>query len=68
MTPRYINMIASSKDAALVISLVFNVVILAAFWRLWRSREALQDKVTGLMLETVKEVTKLMVKLMERGK
>ncbi len=66
MNPFLVDSISKSKDAALVISLIFNVLAWAAIWRLWKSREALQDKVTGLMIEMVKEVSRMTVKLMER--
>ena len=51
-------MIASSKDAALVVSLVFNLIACGAIWRLWKSREALQEKVTRLLCETIEELNR----------
>jgi len=51
-------MIATSKDVALVVSLVFNLVACGAIWRLWKSREALQDKVTKLLQETIEELNR----------
>jgi len=66
LNPRWINLVAQSKDAALVMSLVFNVVACAAIWRLWRSREALQDRVTGMLTELVKELSRMTANLIER--
>jgi hypothetical protein len=58
MSPYWINMIAASKDVALVMSLVFNLVACMAIWRLWKSREALQGKVMKLLTETIEELNR----------
>jgi hypothetical protein len=58
MTPYLIKMIAASKDVALVLSLVFNLIACGAIYKLWRSREALQDKVTGLLTEVIEELNR----------
>lgn len=58
--------IAGSKDVALVLSLTFNFVACGAIWRLWKSREALQDKVTAMLTELVKELSKMTANLTEK--
>lgn len=68
MSPGWIDLIAGSRDAALVLSLLFNVALGAAIWRLWRSREALQDKVTSMLAELLKELTRYMPNMIARGK
>lgn len=57
---------ANSKDAALILSLLFNVMASAAIWRLWKSREALQDKVTGMLGELLTELSRLMARLVDK--
>ena len=59
-------MLAGSKDVALVLSLLFNVVACTAIWRLWKSREALQDKVTEMLTNLIKELASMTSKLMEK--
>ncbi|MCP3923009.1 MAG: hypothetical protein GY714_10525 [Desulfobacterales bacterium] len=51
-----------SKEAALVLSLMFNAIQLAAIWRLWVSREALSDKITGMATDLVRELSRMMLK------
>jgi len=58
--------IAGSKDVALVLSLTFNFATCGAIWRLWKSREALQDKVTAMLTELVKELSKMTTNLVDR--
>jgi len=58
MSPHLIKMIAASKDVALVLSLVFNLIACGAIWKLWRSREVLQDKVTALLTEVIEELNR----------
>jgi hypothetical protein len=58
--------VAASKDVALVLSLVFNVAACEAIRRLWKSREALQDKVTAMLTGLVKELSKMTANLTER--
>ena len=58
MTPYFIKMIAASKDVALVLSLVFNLIACGAIWKLWKSRETLQDKVTGLLTQVIEELNR----------
>jgi len=55
--------IAGSKDVALVLSLMFNAFACGAIWRLWKSRENLQDKVTAMLTELVKELAKMTANL-----
>lgn len=50
--------IAASKDVALVLSLSFNAGLCGAIWLLWRSREALQEKVTSLLVELIQEMNR----------
>ena len=59
MSPDWIKFISTSKDAALVISLLFNFLAVGAIWRLWQGYGALQDKVTGMLTELVSELMKL---------
>ena len=68
MSARWIDFVANSKDAALVLSLLFNLIACGAAWRLWKSREALQDKVTAMLSEVVKELTRLLVTLAGRDR
>jgi len=68
VNPETIKYVAGSKDVALVLSLVFNVTACGAIWRLWKSREALQDKVTAMLTELVKELSKMTFNLTETGK
>jgi len=58
MTPYLIKMIAASKDVALVLSLVFNLIACGAIYKLWRSRETLQDKVTALLSQVIEELNR----------
>ena len=58
MSPSWIDMIATSKNVALVVSLSFNLIACGAIWKLWKSREALQDKVTKLLHETIEELNR----------
>jgi len=66
VNPGIIKYIAGSKDVALVLSLVFNAAACTAIWRLWKSREALQDKVTAMLTELVKELSKMTANLTEK--
>lgn len=66
MNPGIVKYIAGSKDVALMLSLFFNVAACGAIWRLWKSREALQDKVTAMLTELVKELSKMTANLMEK--
>ena len=68
MSGWWIKTIANSKDAALVMSLLFNVIACGAIWRLWKSKEALQDRVTNMLGELLKELTRLTANLAERGR
>jgi len=58
MSWRWVAWIAESKDVALILSLAFNAVVCTALWRLWKSREALQDKVTAMLIELTQEVNR----------
>jgi len=58
MSPYLIKMIAASKDVALVLSLVFNLIACAALYQLWKSRETLQDKVTALLTQVIEELNR----------
>jgi len=60
--------VAGSKDVALALSLVFNAAACGAIWRLWKSRETLQDKVTAMLTELVGELSKMTANLAETGK
>jgi len=66
MTPGLLNFIAGSKDVALVLSLVFNLVACGAIWRLWKSRENLQDKMNSMLTDLLKELTRLTSRLLEK--
>ena len=66
MNPGWIKMLAGSKDVALVLSLLFNAVACTAIWRLWKSREALQDKMTDMLTNLIKELASMTSKLMEK--
>lgn len=68
MSPKWINLILGSKDAALVLSLLVNMALAGAIWRLWKSREALQDKVTAMLTDLLKELTRLTSNMIERSK
>ena len=59
MNPSWVNYIVASKEAALVLSLLFNVLLCGAVRHLWKSREALQARVTGMLSELVTELVKL---------
>lgn len=56
MSADLVKLIATSKDAALVMSLCANVVLIGAVWRVWKSRENLQDRVTAMLTDLVKEL------------
>ena len=56
MSPHWINMIEASKVPALVVSLCFNVVLCAAIAQIWKSREALQGKVTEVLTGLITEM------------
>jgi len=66
VNPGIIKYIAGSKDVALILSLTFNVAACGAIWRLWKSREALQDKVTAMLTELVKELSRMTANLTEK--
>lgn len=66
MNPGWIKIIAGSKDVALVLSLLFNMVACTAIWRLWKSREVLQDKMTDMLTNLIKELASMTSKLMEK--
>ena len=57
MLNQLVDIVSSSKDAALVLSLAFNVILCGAVWRLWKSREAIQGKVTEMLTDLVKELS-----------
>lgn len=59
MSLEWIKIIAASKDAALVLSLLFNLLSCAAIWRLWQSYAGLQSKVTGMLTALVSELMEL---------
>lgn len=59
MSPDWIKFISTSKDAALVLSLLFNFLACGALWWLWQRICALQDKITGMLTELVPELMKL---------
>jgi len=63
-----IDKIAGSKDAALILSLTFNLIACAAVWRLWKSREELQAKVTAMLTELLTELVRVTSKLLEERK
>jgi len=66
MTPGMLKLIAGSKDVALVLSLVFNLVACGAIWKIWKSKESLQDKMTGMLTDLLKELTRLTSRLLEK--
>jgi len=68
LSPKWIDIIANSQNAALVLSLLVNMVLAGAIWRLWKSREALQDKVTGMLTDLLKELTRLTSNMIGRSK
>lgn len=58
--------VAASKEAALVLSLIFNVVACAAIWRMWKSRVVLEERITTMLTDLVAELGKLMASLREK--
>jgi len=58
LSSQWIRLLAESKDVALILSLCFNAVACAAILRLWKSREALQDKITSMLIELTQEVNR----------
>lgn len=66
MSPAWFKYVSASKDVALAISLLFNFIACAAVWRLWKSREAMQDKVSSMLKDLVSELTRMTVRLVER--
>ena len=67
MTPGAVQAIAASKDAALVLSLSFNVIACTAVYRIWKSREAQQDKMTAMLADLLKEMARLTNRLLEKS-
>jgi len=59
MTPYMIKMIAASKDVALVMSLVFNVIACAAIWRLWQDKVKLEDKIMIILSDVLKKYLRM---------
>jgi len=55
----WIRLIADSRDAALVLSLAFNIIAIAAIRKIWKSREALGDRVTEMLMELLRELTRM---------
>ena len=66
MSLRAITMLAESRDVALVLSLAGNLALGVAFWRLWRSRERLQERVATMLAEILREIVPLAIRLAER--
>ena len=66
MNLNLLSTIAQSRDAALLISLAGNVALAVAFWRLWRSRERLQERVATMLAEILREIVPLAIRLAER--
>jgi len=58
LIPVWVKVIAESDNAVLLLSLCFNAVACAAIWRIWKSREALGDRVTMMLVELLKELTR----------
>lgn len=58
MSVSWISEIAASKNVALILSLCFNAVLCTAIWRIWKSRESLQDKVISLLTELISEMNR----------
>ena len=66
MSPAWIKTLASSKDVAFLLSLIFNMVALGAIWRLWKSREVYQDKVTSMLTDLVRELSRMIDRQINR--
>ena len=64
----WLKLAAGSKDVALALSLLFNAAACTAIWRLYKSREALQEKVTGLLVSLVSELSRTTTRLLERDR
>ncbi len=56
MNWHWIKDVAGSKDAALLLSLTVNAVAFYAIWRLWQGYRNLMDRVTGMLVDLVKEL------------
>lgn len=67
MSPGIVQAIAASKEAALVLSLLFNAVACTAIYRIWKSREAQQDKMTAMLADLLKEMARLTNRLLEKN-
>ena len=67
MSPGIVEAIAASKEATLVLSLLFNVVACTAVYRIWKSREAQQDKMTTMLADLLKEMARLTNRLLEKN-
>jgi Zn-dependent protease with chaperone function len=67
MSPGTIQSIAASKDAALVLSLLFNAVACGAIYRIWKSRERQQDRLTSMLADLLKEMARLTNRLLEKN-
>lgn len=61
-----VELVATSSSAALVLSLLFNLVMAVACIRLWRSREKLQGQMSQMLADTLKEIIPLTSRLLER--
>lgn len=46
----------SGEHAALALSLIFNILMIAVVTAMWRKMTSTQDKVTGLLIELTKEM------------
>lgn len=57
----WLKILAASKDAALLMSLGLNVL-------LWKSREALQEKINSMLSELLRELVKITANLSEGKK
>ncbi|WP_319521654.1 hypothetical protein [uncultured Desulfosarcina sp.] len=67
MSPGIVEAIVASKEAALVLSLLFTVVACTAIYRIWKSREAQQDKMTAMLADLLKEMARLTNRLLEKN-
>jgi len=62
----WVKDVAGSKDAALLLSLTVNAVAFYAIWRLWQGYRSLQDRVTGMLVDLVRELGVIATTLSER--
>lgn len=66
MNTKLIELVAESRDAALVVSLVFNAIMIGALWRLWKGYQQLIGQAARIYGELARELARLTERLLDK--